>query len=126
MSLRRTRDYQFDFGPSADAAVTLAQLVLQHSLPDRTFLNVNVPKGAPTGFRRTVQGKRNHITKISERLDPRGKPYYWIEEGINEWAPHDQSDYLGLGRLQEQVATLEAEAATLEERWLELSEALEG
>ena len=42
---------------------------------------------------RTVQGKRNHITKIAERLDPRGKPYYWIEEGIDEWAPHDRSDY---------------------------------
>jgi 5'-nucleotidase len=93
VSLRRTRDYQFDFGPSADAAVTLTELVLRHSLPDRTFLNVNVPKGAPKGFRRTVQGKRNHITKITERLDPRGKPYYWIEEGIDEWTAHDQSDY---------------------------------
>jgi 5'-nucleotidase len=93
VSLRRTRDYVFDFGPSARAAATLAELVLRHPLPDRTFLNVNVPKGTPKGFMRTVQGKRNHITKISERLDPRGKPYYWIEEGIDEWTPHDHSDY---------------------------------
>lgn len=93
VSLRRTRDYVFDFGPSAQAAGQLAGLVLQHGLPDRTFLNVNVPKGQPRGFKRTVQGKRNHITKIAERLDPRGKPYYWIEEGIDEWAPHDMSDY---------------------------------
>jgi 5'-nucleotidase len=93
VSLRRMRDYQFDFGPSASAAATLADIVLRHSLPDRTFLNVNVPKGEPKGFKRTIQGKRNHITKISERLDPRGKPYYWIEEGIDEWAPHDRSDY---------------------------------
>ena len=40
-----------------------------------------------------MQGKRNHITKISERIDPRGKPYYWIEEGIDDWTPHDRSDY---------------------------------
>ncbi|HXG88181.1 MAG TPA: 5'/3'-nucleotidase SurE [Vicinamibacterales bacterium] len=93
VSLRRTRDYVFDFGPSAEAAAQLTDLVLRHPLPDRTFLNVNVPKGIPKGFRRTVQGKRNHITKIAERLDPRGKPYYWIEEGIDEWAPHDRSDY---------------------------------
>ena len=93
VSLARTRDYVFDFGPSAQAAAVLADLVLQHPLPDRTFLNVNVPKGTPKGFRRTVQGKRNHITRISERLDPRGKPYYWIEEGIDEWTPHDRSDY---------------------------------
>jgi 5'-nucleotidase len=93
VSLRRTRDYVFDFGPSANAAALLTELVLRNGLPDRTFLNVNVPKGVPKGFRRTVQGKRNHVTKISERLDPRGKPYYWIEEGIDEWAPHDRSDY---------------------------------
>ncbi|MGH9173567.1 MAG: 5'/3'-nucleotidase SurE [Vicinamibacterales bacterium] len=93
VSLRRTRDPVFDFGPSAEAAAILTQLVLKNPLPDRTFLNVNVPKGTPKGFKRTVQGKRNHITKISERLDPRGKPYYWIEEGIDEWAPHDRSDY---------------------------------
>ncbi len=93
VSLARTRDYVFDFGPSAQAAAVLTDLLLRHPLPDRTFLNVNVPKGTPKGFRRTVQGKRNHITKIGERLDPRGKPYYWIEEGIDEWTAHDRSDY---------------------------------
>ena len=93
VSLARSRDYVFDFGPAAQAAALLADLVLQHGLPDRTFLNVNVPKGIPRGFRRTVQGKRNHITKISERIDPRGKPYYWIEEGIDDWTSHDLSDY---------------------------------
>jgi 5'-nucleotidase len=93
VSLCRPRDYVFDFGPSAEAAALLAELVLQNALPDRTFLNVNVPKGTPKGFRRTVQGKRNHITKIAERLDPRGNPYYWIEEGIDEWAVQERSDY---------------------------------
>ena len=43
----------------------------------------------------------------------------------DDFAAHDQSDYAGLGRLQEETAALEIEAATLEERWLELSEALE-
>lgn len=93
VSLQRTRDYVFDFGPSARAAAVLADLVLREGLPDRVFLNVNVPRGTPAGFRRTVQGKRNHVTKISERMDPRGKAYYWIEEGIDDWAAHDRSDY---------------------------------
>lgn len=93
ISLRRRPDHVFDFAPSAQAAALLAELVLRHGLPDRTFLNVNVPDGMPRGFRRTVQGKRNHITKIAERLDPRGKPYYWIEEGIDEWTLEDRSDY---------------------------------
>lgn len=93
VSLQRTRDYVFDFAPSAQAAATLASLILRHPLPERTFLNVNVPQGTPKGFRIAVQGKRNHVTQISERFDPRGKPYYWIEEGLDEWAQHDRSDY---------------------------------
>jgi ABC transport system ATP-binding/permease protein len=42
------------------------------------------------------------------------------------FAAHDQSDYVGLGALQAELATLESETAALEERWLELSEQLEG
>ena len=41
----------------------------------------------------TVQAKRNHVTIVDERCDPRGQNYYWIEEGQNDWEPHDRSDY---------------------------------
>ncbi len=37
-------------------------------------------------------------------------------------AAHDQSDFEGLGRLTEELRQVEAETATLEERWLELCE----
>ena len=57
------------------------------------FLNLNVPPGTPKGFRATVQGKRNHVTVVSVRDDPRGRPYYWIEEGQDDWEPDPQSDY---------------------------------
>ena len=42
------------------------------------------------------------------------------------FATHDQSDYVGLGRLQEQLAALEGESSELEDRWLTLGEQLEG
>ena len=41
----------------------------------------------------TVQAKRNHVTVVDGRVDPRGQAYYWIEEGQNDWEPHDRSDY---------------------------------
>jgi 5'-nucleotidase len=91
VSLQRNDEY--DFGPAGDAAATVAEAIMERGLPGRTFININVPPGRPLGMRATVQAKRNHITMVSERMDPRGRPYYWIEEGQNDWEPHDQSDY---------------------------------
>ena len=92
VSLRATRG-KYDFGPSARAAAALAEGILHRPLPPRVFLNLNLPKGEPKGFRVTVQAKRNHISSVGERHDPKGRPYYWIEEGEDEWLPHDRSDY---------------------------------
>jgi 5'-nucleotidase len=84
----------YDFEHAALAAAQIAERLLAgNSLPPRTFLNINVPAGRPKGIRVTVQARRNHITVVDERTDPRGKPYYWIEEGENDWEPHDRSDY---------------------------------
>jgi 5'-nucleotidase len=91
VSLRGATEYDFDHAARAAAAVT--QAMLQDPLPARTFLNVNVPGGRPKGYRVTVQAKRNHITSVAERHDPKNKPYYWIEEGQDDWEPHDRSDY---------------------------------
>ena len=92
VSLERSRQ-PFDFRDSARAAAIVSAAVLQRGLPARTFLNINVPKRKPKGFRVTVQGRRNHVTTIDERTDPRGQPYFWIEEGENRWESHDRSDY---------------------------------
>jgi len=92
VSIRSTRG-EYDFSHAARAAVSMADAMLRRPLPARTFLNINVPKGQPKGYRVTVQAKRNHVTSVSERHDPKGRPYYWLEEGQNEWQPHDRSDY---------------------------------
>ena len=92
VSVERVKD-DAEFGPSARAAATVARAVLERGMPRFTLLNINVPSGRNKGFRVTVQAKRNHVTVVSERLDPRHRPYYWIEEGLNEWEPHDRSDY---------------------------------
>ena len=88
VSLERTLG-AYDFA----AAATVAEAVLRGGLSTRTFLNLNVPPGQPKGLRVTFQAKRNHVTVVNPRQDPRGRAYYWIEEGENEWEPHDRSDY---------------------------------
>jgi len=92
VSAERTGD-DAEFGPSARAAAKVAAVVLERGMPKFTLLNINVPAGPNRGFRVTVQAKRNHVTSVSQRMDPRQRPYYWIEEGLNQWEPHDRSDY---------------------------------
>jgi 5'-nucleotidase len=92
VSLKRTNG-TFDFRQAAGFAATLASEVLKHGLPASTFLNVNVPLEKARGYKLTVQAKRNHVTSVAEKVDPRGQPYFWIEEGQDDWEPHDQSDY---------------------------------
>jgi 5'-nucleotidase len=84
---------QVEFATGAKAATALVEAVLERGMPKFTLLNVNVPYGVNKGFRVTVQARRNHVTVVSERVDPRHQSYYWIEEGENEWEPHDRSDY---------------------------------
>src|SRR5436190_7310708 len=84
---------EYDFGPAAAAALTVARALLAAPLPVRTFLNVNVPRGHIRGFRTAVQARRNHVTNVTARTDPRGRDYFWIDEAQDDWEPHDRSDY---------------------------------
>jgi len=84
----------YDFRHAAAAAAKIAAIVFRDGIiGPQTFLSINVPGGTPKGFRLTVQAKRNHVTTVDERTDPRGRQYYWIEEGENAWEPHDRSDF---------------------------------
>ena len=92
VSMQSTKG-DWDFSPAASLAASLAAALLDKPLPARTFLNVNVPQGIVKGVRATVQAKRNHITKVDQRLDPRQRPYFWIEEAQDEWEPDPRSDH---------------------------------
>jgi 5'-nucleotidase len=91
----------FEFGVAASFAARLAQWVLDHGLPPDTLLNVNVPQEfegtAPRAVALTRMGRRRYGDAIIEKLDPRGRKYYWIggedvpfvaEEGTDFHAVH--------------------------------------
>ena len=70
-----------DFGPAATAARQVVQRVIEKGLPPEILLNVNVPflrEDQIQGFRLTRQGLRVYHSRLDERIDPRGRPYYWI------------------------------------------------
>jgi 5'-nucleotidase len=71
----------FNFEAAAEFTATLITRLLKQGIPRDMLLNVNVPstpKEGIKGWRFTRQGKRHYSENIVERVDPRGKKYYWI------------------------------------------------
>ena len=72
---------EIDFAPAAQIAGKIIQQVIENGLSHETLLNVNVPllpKEKIQGIKITRQGLRVYHSRLDERTDPRGRPYYWI------------------------------------------------
>lgn len=84
------------FATAAAFSCELALTVLQQGLPVDTLLNVNVPPGTPRGVQLTRQGKRRYSDLVVEKLDPRGRKYYWIGGGEIGFEALPGSDFAAL------------------------------
>jgi 5'-nucleotidase len=77
-----------NFAPAARFAHRLAEAALAQQLPPSLLLNVNVPGGIePTSYAVTRLGKHSYGFEVVEKVDPRGRKYYWI--GGNEYQHED-------------------------------------
>jgi 5'-nucleotidase len=68
-------------GPAARTARQIVHHVINYGLPAEILLNVNVPylrEEQIRGIHTTRQGLRVYHSRLDERVDPRGRPYYWI------------------------------------------------
>jgi 5'-nucleotidase len=83
----------FDFKEAAAFAVVAARKVLDEGLPEGTLLNINLPPGEIKGVRVTRQGIKNARPVITEHIDPRGKPYFWIGEEYFNMNSVEGTDY---------------------------------
>ena len=90
ISLVKGRDYAH----AAKFAAALARQIGLHGLPAGTLLNVNVPADAPPGVQITRIGRRSYTATVVEKLDPRGRAYYWIggDEQAHEHVPGSDCD----------------------------------
>ena len=85
-----------DFKPAALASGIAVRNVLEHGLPADTLLNINVPflsQKDIQGFRMTRQGLRVYHSRLDERVDPRGRPYYWIGGEAPTGVAEDGTDF---------------------------------
>jgi 5'-nucleotidase len=88
-----------DYVAMAKFTRKLAKKVLENDLPESTLLNVNIPNptgGKYPGIKITRLGKRVYRDIIVEKIDPRGRKYYWIA-GEPEWKEFEQSDFSAVG-----------------------------
>jgi len=83
----------FDFSEAAQFGVVAVKKVLSEGLPEGTLLNINIPAKEIKGVRVTRQGIKNARPVISEHIDPRGKPYFWIGEEYFSTNSADGTDY---------------------------------
>lgn len=70
-----------DYTPAAKVAAQVVRAFSQYGLPANTLLNVNVPylpEQQIRGLRVTRMGLRVYHDKVDKRIDPRGRPYYWV------------------------------------------------
>lgn len=90
-----------DYGTAARVAGRVVEMIIQHGLPKKTLLNINVPyltDEALMGFHVTRLGLRVYRDKLERRLDPRGKPYYWIGGEPPTGVPEEGTDFGALAR----------------------------
>ncbi|MCI6994311.1 5'/3'-nucleotidase SurE [uncultured Methanobrevibacter sp.] len=77
---------EVDFNFAVKMLNKLAKIVLKKGLPEGIdLLNVNVPANpSDDEFEIVTLGDRMYSPVVEQRLDPRGKPYYWIDGDLYE------------------------------------------
>jgi 5'-nucleotidase len=81
-------------GHSFDAAKKVVRDVVERVLkngfsPDTDVINVNIPSTVKGGYEVTRLAHKLFHTGVEKRLDPRGRPYFWINGPLVEDAEED-------------------------------------
>ncbi len=90
------RCHKGDFTQAKHVVTEIVRLVLRCGLPKGShLLNINIPSAPMRGYEVTILGERLFDTSVETRIDPRGKPYYWIN-GDLVYVPEEHSDVTAL------------------------------
>ncbi len=101
VSLDRRGQAEVDYRPAARAAQRIAAWVLTNGLPPEVLLNVNVPalpEDELQGLQLTRLGRRVYRDRLVRRVDPAGRPYYWIGGEEPTGVPEEGTDIGALAR----------------------------
>lgn len=84
---------------AATHGVEVVQKIMNAGIPEGVLMNVNfpdVPLDKMLGLRACPQGSRKIGGRLTERVDPRGRPYFWIHVYNRERNTLDHTDLASL------------------------------
>lgn len=112
-----TMERQGNFPAAAQVAVNVVRQVMANGLPGDTFLNVNVPD-CPDGEIKpplvTRQGKRSFVGNVVDKVDPRGRKYYWIGSGEADFNDYEGTDFHAINRKHVSITPLHLDLTNYE------------
>ncbi len=82
-----------DYSPAARIARQIVANILRNRMPAGILLNVNIPSSPIRGMRITRQGLRVYRDRLDRRIDPRGRPYFWIGGDAPTGLPEEGTDF---------------------------------
>lgn len=84
-----------DYEPAAQVAAKIVHNFQLHRIPPGILLNINIPylpMSEIKGIRMTRQGLRVYHDRLDQRIDPRGRPYFWIGGDAPTGIPEEGTD----------------------------------
>ncbi len=84
-----------DFSHTKEYVENITRAVLAKGLPEGVCLNVNIPKISAEeirGVKICRQANGSWVEEFDERVDPRGRDYYWITGVFSNTDHHDGTD----------------------------------
>ncbi|MDP1770162.1 MAG: 5'/3'-nucleotidase SurE [Nitrospirota bacterium] len=99
MAVSQEGQEHFYFDAGARYAVRIARLIMKEGLPGETLVNLNIPDRpfkSITGVRVTCLSRRRFHNPIIEKVDPRGRTYYWIAGTRVSWSRSKDADHEAL------------------------------
>jgi 5'-nucleotidase len=85
-----------DYSPVAKIAHRLVTAIIENGIPAKLLLNVNIPNLPNSQIRGIIvtrQGLRVYRDRLDKRIDPRGRPYYWIGGDSPTGIPDEGTDF---------------------------------
>ncbi|NLE86165.1 MAG: 5'/3'-nucleotidase SurE [Myxococcales bacterium] len=117
VSLAVSASPEADTAAAAREASRIARGIVEIGMQGPRLFNVNFPPGSAWPVRATRLGRRVYGGGVLERLDPRGRPYFWIggsSEVVHESAPGSDTEAYDAGMVGVTPLVLDLWSSALE------------